>query len=163
MLPLLLDWLSAAPDPDLAALYDLDNGWGADLDYCLALGREAGSVLDLGCGTGRLIAALARDSSSNGSVGMWGISWGGFNAIQVAMRQPPALKAILALHAGGTTLPAFMLASLLARLPRFLIVSVGTALIGRALSRWLSERQLLWLLIGAWLLFYAVFFALMPN
>jgi hypothetical protein len=38
-----------------------------------------------------------------------------------------------------------------------------TALIGRALSRWLSDRQLLWVLIGAWLLFYAVFFALMPN
>jgi predicted acyl esterase len=47
----------------------------------------------------RIIAALARDPMSNGQVGMWGISWGGFNAIQVAMRQPPALKAILALHA----------------------------------------------------------------
>ncbi len=34
-------------------------------------------------------------SESNGKVGMWGISWGGFNSIQVAMRQPPALKAIL--------------------------------------------------------------------
>mgnify|MGYP006915258556 CR=1 FL=1 len=44
-----------------------------------------------------------------------------------------------------------------------LIVSVGVSLIGRALSRWLGERPLLWLLIGAWLLFYAVFFALMPN
>jgi predicted acyl esterase len=30
---------------------------------------------------------------------MWGISWGGFNAIQVAMRRPPALKAILAMDA----------------------------------------------------------------
>ena len=31
---------------------------------------------------------------------MWGISWGGFNAIQVAMRQPPpALKAIIAVEA----------------------------------------------------------------
>jgi uncharacterized protein len=36
---------------------------------------------------------------SNGSVGMWGISWGGFNAIQVAMRKPPALKAIVAVDA----------------------------------------------------------------
>jgi hypothetical protein len=60
-------------------------------------------------------------------------------------------------------LPAFALAGVLARLPRFLIVSIGVALIGRALSRWLSARQRLWLLIGAWLLFYAVFFALMPN
>jgi hypothetical protein len=75
---------------------------------------------------------------------------------------PFKLYAILAPHAGAS-LPAFALASIAARLPRFLIVSVGTALIGRALSRWLSERQLLWVLIGAWLLFYAVFFALMPN
>jgi putative CocE/NonD family hydrolase len=42
------------------------------------------------------IDQLSRLPASNGSVGMWGISWGGFNAIQVAMRRPPALKAILA-------------------------------------------------------------------
>jgi hypothetical protein len=46
-----------------------------------------------------IIRQLAADPRSNGNVGMWGISWGGFNALQVAMRQPPALKAILALHA----------------------------------------------------------------
>lgn len=46
-----------------------------------------------------LIAQLARIPGANGAVGMWGISWGGFNALQVAMRQPPELKAILALHA----------------------------------------------------------------
>ena len=28
---------------------------------------------------------------------MFGISWGGFNALQVAARQPPALKAIITL------------------------------------------------------------------
>ena len=42
------------------------------------------------------IDQLTRLPMSNGNVGMWGISWGGFNAIQVAMRRPPALKAILA-------------------------------------------------------------------
>jgi len=42
------------------------------------------------------IGQLSRLPASNGNVGMWGISWGGFNAIQVAMRRPPALKAILA-------------------------------------------------------------------
>ncbi len=46
-----------------------------------------------------IIDQLSRMSESNGRVGMWGISWGGFNAIQVAMRQPQALKAILAAHA----------------------------------------------------------------
>jgi uncharacterized protein len=48
-----------------------------------------------------VIAWLARQPWSNGAVGMWGISWGGFNAIQMAMRSPapPALKAILAIDA----------------------------------------------------------------
>jgi predicted acyl esterase len=45
------------------------------------------------------IQQLAQASWSNGNVGMWGISWGGFNAIQVAMRRPPELKAILAMDA----------------------------------------------------------------
>ena len=44
----------------------------------------------------QVIAWLARQPWSNGKVGMLGISWGGFNAIQMAMRRPPALKAILA-------------------------------------------------------------------
>ena len=47
----------------------------------------------------RVIAWLARQPWSNGSVGMFGISWGGFNSIQMAMRHPPALKAILAVAA----------------------------------------------------------------
>jgi putative CocE/NonD family hydrolase len=47
----------------------------------------------------RVIAWLARQPWSNGKVGMLGISWGGFNSIQMAMRRPPALKAILAVAA----------------------------------------------------------------
>lgn len=47
----------------------------------------------------RVIAWLARQPWSNGKVGMLGISWGGFNSIQMAMRRPPALKAILAVDA----------------------------------------------------------------
>jgi SAM-dependent methyltransferase len=46
-------------DPDLAQFYDLDNGCGADLDYCMRLAQGAGSVLDLGCGTGPLLSRLA--------------------------------------------------------------------------------------------------------
>jgi putative CocE/NonD family hydrolase len=42
---------------------------------------------------------LASQSWSNGNVGMFGISWGGFNSIQMALRHPPALKAILAVDA----------------------------------------------------------------
>jgi uncharacterized protein len=46
-----------------------------------------------------VIAWLAAQPWCTGAVGMWGISWGGFNAIQVAMRRPPALKAIIAVDA----------------------------------------------------------------
>jgi len=46
-----------------------------------------------------VIAWLARQSWSNGNVGMLGISWGGFNSIQMALRKPPALKAIVAVAA----------------------------------------------------------------
>jgi putative CocE/NonD family hydrolase len=44
-----------------------------------------------------VIAWLARQPWCNGSVGMIGISWGGFNGLQVAARRPPALKAIVTL------------------------------------------------------------------
>ncbi|HXV63206.1 MAG TPA: CocE/NonD family hydrolase, partial [Vicinamibacteria bacterium] len=42
---------------------------------------------------------LSKQSWSSGAVGMFGISWGGFNSIHMAMRNPPALKAILAVDA----------------------------------------------------------------
>ena len=38
---------------------------------------------------------IARQSWSDGQVGMFGISWGGFQAIQTAYRAPPELKAII--------------------------------------------------------------------
>ncbi|WP_315924761.1 class I SAM-dependent methyltransferase [Mesorhizobium sp. SP-1A] len=46
-------------DPDLVQFYDVENRGGADFDYCVAFARDAGSVLDLGCGTGQLVAALS--------------------------------------------------------------------------------------------------------
>jgi putative CocE/NonD family hydrolase len=42
-----------------------------------------------------VIAWLAAQPWCSGAVGMFGISWGGFNALQVAARRPPALKAIV--------------------------------------------------------------------
>jgi putative CocE/NonD family hydrolase len=38
---------------------------------------------------------IAAQPWCNGAVGMMGISWGGFNALQVAARRPPELKAII--------------------------------------------------------------------
>ena len=42
-----------------------------------------------------IIAWLAAQPWCSGAVGMMGISWGGFNGLQVAALQPPALKAIV--------------------------------------------------------------------
>lgn len=47
----------------------------------------------------RTIGWLATQPWSTGAVGMFGASWGGFNALQVAMRRPPALRAICAIYA----------------------------------------------------------------
>ncbi|MGI9334670.1 MAG: CocE/NonD family hydrolase [Gammaproteobacteria bacterium] len=42
-----------------------------------------------------IIAWLAAQPWCSGAVGMIGISWGGFNALQVAALRPPALKAVI--------------------------------------------------------------------
>lgn len=45
----------------------------------------------------QVIDWISRQPWCDGNVGMVGISWGGFNALQVAYRQPPALQAIITL------------------------------------------------------------------
>ncbi|NIM73399.1 MAG: CocE/NonD family hydrolase [Gammaproteobacteria bacterium] len=44
-----------------------------------------------------VIAWLSEQPWCSGSVGMMGISWGGFNALQVAAHRPPALGAVITL------------------------------------------------------------------
>jgi uncharacterized protein len=44
-----------------------------------------------------VIAWLADAPWCSGAVGMVGISWGGFNSLQVAARRPPALKAVISI------------------------------------------------------------------
>ncbi len=48
--------------------------------------------LEDGCA---VIAWLARQSWCTGAVGMIGISWGGFNGLQIAAMQPPELQAVI--------------------------------------------------------------------
>ena len=45
-----------------------------------------------------IIEWISNQSWSNGRVGMYGKSWGGFNGLQVAFHQPPALKAVISLY-----------------------------------------------------------------
>ncbi|MBI1494785.1 CocE/NonD family hydrolase [Halocynthiibacter styelae] len=47
-----------------------------------------------------IIAWIADQTWCNGNVGIQGISWGGFNGLQLAARRPPALKAVISI---GTT------------------------------------------------------------
>ncbi|MCI0636475.1 MAG: CocE/NonD family hydrolase, partial [Actinobacteria bacterium] len=42
-----------------------------------------------------VLAWLASQPWCTGATGMFGISWGGFNSLQVAARRPPSLKAII--------------------------------------------------------------------
>ncbi len=44
-----------------------------------------------------VIAWIAEQPWCTGAVGMMGISWGGFNALQVAARRPPALRAVISI------------------------------------------------------------------
>ncbi len=46
-----------------------------------------------------VIEWLASQEWCDGNVGMFGISWGGFNSLQIAALAPPALKAIIAVAA----------------------------------------------------------------
>ncbi|CAF4184404.1 unnamed protein product, partial [Rotaria magnacalcarata] len=47
-----------------------------------------------------IIQQLASDRRSNGRLGMYGISWSGFNTLMMGtLRRPRALKALFAAHA----------------------------------------------------------------
>lgn len=54
----------------------------------------SGQELEDGC---HVIDWLSRQPWCDGNVGMAGISWGGFNSLQIAALNPPALKAIITL------------------------------------------------------------------
>lgn len=64
-----------------------DSGGVLFDEYTLQEHRDALEVIEW----------LAQQPWCNGKVGMIGISWGGFNALQVAALQPPNLKAIITL------------------------------------------------------------------
>ncbi|SPH23754.1 Cocaine esterase [Defluviimonas aquaemixtae] len=68
------------------------RGTGDSEGICLGeyLTQEQDDALDV-------IAWLAAQPWCSGAVGMIGISWGGFNGLQVAARRPPALKAVITL------------------------------------------------------------------
>jgi SAM-dependent methyltransferase len=57
-------------DGEDARLYDAQNQWGRSEEFYLSLVREAGDVLDVGCGTGTLLARARRDGHPGRLVGL---------------------------------------------------------------------------------------------
>ena len=51
-----------------------------------------------------VVAWIAQQAWCDGNVGMMGISWGGFNSLQIASIKPPALRAVIAI---GTTVDRY--------------------------------------------------------
>jgi uncharacterized protein len=109
--PVLLEYLPYRKDDATAARDYSVHAWFAKHGYVSVRVDIRGFGTSEGTPTGReyseqeqldgeqVIAWLASQPWSTGKVGMFGISWGGFDSIQMAMRHPPALKAILAVDA----------------------------------------------------------------
>ena len=109
--PALLEYLPYRKDDSTAARDYPVHAWVAGRGYVsvrvdirgfgasegVPTNREYSEQEQLDCE--QVIGWLATQPWSTGKVGMFGISWGGFNSIQMAMRRPPALKAILAVDA----------------------------------------------------------------
>src|SRR5438128_3706664 len=113
LLPVLLEYLPYRKDDGLFERdwdlysYMVERGFVCAKVDIRGTGRSEGLPPDREYGeqehadADEVISWLAGRPWSNGSVGMGGISWGGFNSIQMAMRErtPDALKAILAIDA----------------------------------------------------------------
>jgi len=104
--PVLLEYLPYRKDesrPRNYSLYSyfLDHGYVVARVDMRGTGRSEGRTIpyeysDIELDDGEeVIDWLAGQAWSTGSVGMFGISWGGFNSIQMAMRNPPAMKAFV--------------------------------------------------------------------
>ncbi|MCE2612127.1 CocE/NonD family hydrolase [Flavobacteriaceae bacterium D16] len=106
--PIILEYLPYRKDEHRASRYGVfnyfvQNGYIVARVDIRGTGRSEGAIvpyeysdqeLDDGEEVIRQLAAL---NYSNGNVAVFGISWGGFNGLQLAMRRPPALKTIVSL------------------------------------------------------------------
>jgi hypothetical protein len=88
---------------------------------------------------------------------------GGFAAaLSGAFRGKPYKVWSAAAPHAGWTLPSWLAAAAPIRLPRFLVVVAGFALLGAALRGRLCQRTIASLFAGGWALFYAAFWLLSP-
>lgn len=109
-----------------------------------------------------VVPAISAEMIARAQVAMSG-DWFGATLFGPLTSTPYKVYAILA-PLSGVPLWSFALASIIARLPRFLAVGIGVALIAAYLRRRkLPGRTLLGLLAGCWIAFYVLFFSLMPS
>ena len=85
--------------------YFLDSGYVVVRVDIRGTGRSEGVTIpyeysDIELDDGEVVIDwLSKQPWSTGKVGMFGLSWTGFNSIQMALRNPPALKAFIAMMA----------------------------------------------------------------
>src|SRR3546814_6110692 len=96
------DWSSDVCSSDLAQVHRYFAGHGyASMRLDMRGSGDSGGVqANFGMvqeqdDTLEALKWIAAQLWSDGQVGMFGISWGGFQAIQAAFRSPPELKAII--------------------------------------------------------------------
>ena len=108
--PVLLEYLPYRKDESRARNYSLysyflDRGYVVVRVDMRGTGNSEGRTIpyeysDIELDDGEVVIDwLSRQDWATGAIGMFGISWGGFNSIQMAMRNPPALKAFVAVMA----------------------------------------------------------------
>ncbi len=102
-LPYRKDDLTASYEPSYQRLRD-EHGYAVCRLDLRGTGSSAGDALDEyqpaeQRDLAEVIAWLAAQEWCDGQVGMWGTSYSGFNSLQMACEQPPALKAICAIYA----------------------------------------------------------------
>ncbi|WAT16913.1 hypothetical protein OZN62_08160 [Aurantiacibacter sp. MUD11] len=99
-----------------------------------------------------LVAQTRADWAENGFLAMLTGSFGG---------TPYKLYAAAAGYAGSYGLIGFILLSVVARLPRFMLVAVAGGWLGPRLRARLGERNFWIAFVAAWVLFYAAYFTAM--
>lgn len=109
-LPVLLEYLPYRKNESRGGSYPvysyfIERGYVVARVDIRGTGRSEGHVIpyeysDIELDDGAVVIDwLSKQNWSNGNVGMFGISWGGFNSIQLASREVPALKAFIAFMA----------------------------------------------------------------
>lgn len=109
--PALVSYYPYHKDDLIGALFDHPNRYFAARGYCSllvdlrGLGNSEGSAWDVGDpreGTdgAEIVEWAASQSWCDGSVGMWGMSYGGITSFKTAAVGPPHLKAIVPMNGG---------------------------------------------------------------